>query len=113
MIADVFDLPLTTQTCFLSISDYGVEQMRVLWFLRSGINQTRIRRCILRLEFLHGLKIRCVSDNFGKLLQLLELIQFRSSLFLFSSSSAHNKFSVWTSFKTYASIKRSTTTKSL
>src|SRR4030095_10613859 len=77
-----------------------------------AVNQTRIRRRILRLEFLHGLKVRCVSDNFGKLLQLLELIQFRSSLFLFSNSSAHNKFSVWTSSETYASIKGSTTIKS-
>src|SRR5205809_800673 len=87
--------------------------MRVLWFLRGGVNQTRIRRGILRLEFLHGLKVRGVSDNFGKLFQLLELIQFRSSLFVFSNSGAHNKFSVWTSFETYASIKGSTTIKSI
>src|SRR5215470_9882429 len=86
--------------------------MRVLWFLRGGENQTWIRRRILRLEFLHGLKVRRVSDNFGKLLQLLELIQFRSSLFLFSNTGTHNKFSVWTSCETYASIKRSTTIKS-
>src|SRR5438046_4361719 len=70
--------------------------MRVLRFLRGGINQTRICRCVLRLEFLHGLEVRGVSDNFGKLFQLLELIQFRSSLFVFSNSSAHNKFSFWT-----------------
>src|SRR4029450_7158070 len=86
--------------------------MRVLRFLRGGVNQTRIRRRLLRLEFLHGLKVRGVSDNFGKLLQLLELIQFRSGLFVFSNSSAHNKFSVWTSPETYASIKGSTTIKS-
>src|SRR5436190_15015867 len=86
--------------------------MRVLRFLRGGINQTRICRCVLRLEFLHGLEVRGVSDNFGKLFQLLELIQFGSSLFVFSNSSAHNKFSFWTWSKTYASIKRSTTTKS-
>src|SRR5213075_221864 len=87
--------------------------MRVLRFLRGGINQTRICRCVLRLEFLHGLEVRGVSDNFGKLLQLLELIQFRSSLFVFSNSSAHNKFSFWTSSETYASIKGSTTIKSI
>src|SRR6185369_9480758 len=87
--------------------------MRVLWFLRGGINQTRIRRRILRLEFLHGLKVRRVSNNFGKLLELIELIQFRFSFFIFSNSSVHNKFSVWTSSETYSPIKRSTTTKSL
>src|SRR5215510_7252819 len=64
--------------------------MRILRFLRGGVNQTRIRRRILRLEFLHGLKVRRVSDDFGKRLQLVELSQFRSSLFLFSNSSAHN-----------------------
>src|SRR5215831_18015737 len=64
--------------------------MRILRFLRGGVNQTRIRRRILRLEFLHGLKVRRVSDDFGKLLQLVELSQFRYSLFLFSNSSAHN-----------------------
>src|SRR4026207_2095394 len=87
--------------------------MSVLRFLRGGVNQTWIRRRILRLEFLHGLKVRGVSNNFGKLFQLLELIQFRSSLFVFSNGSAHNKFSVWTSSETYASIKESTTIKSI
>src|SRR4030095_12882070 len=87
--------------------------MRVLRFLRGGVNQTRIRRRILRLVFLSWLQVRGVSDNFGKLLQLLELIQFRSGLFVFSNSSAHNKFSVWTSPETYASIKGSTTLKSI
>jgi len=48
--------------------------MSVLRFLRGGVNQTWIRRRILWLEFLHGLKVRGVGDNFGKLFQLLELI---------------------------------------
>ena len=50
--------------------------MRVLLLLRSGINQTRIRRRVLRLEILDRFKVSRVGNDFGKLLQLLELIQF-------------------------------------
>jgi hypothetical protein len=42
--------------------------MAVLLLLRGGVNQTRVRRRVLRFEILDGLKVRRVSDNFGKLL---------------------------------------------
>src|SRR5262249_12611315 len=62
--------------------------MPVLLLLSSGINQTRIRRCILRLELLHRLKVGRVSHDFGELFDLLELIQL--GLFFFGNSTAHN-----------------------
>ena len=64
--------------------------MRILCFLRCGVNQTRIRRRILRLEILDRFKIGCIGYDLGKFLQLLELIRFRFSFFLFSNGSAHN-----------------------
>ena len=84
---------VATQTRFLPIRQHFLEQMRVLLFLRGGINQARIRRRILRLEFLDRFKIGRVGDDFRKLLQLLQLIQFCFGFFFFSNSSAHNNSS--------------------
>src|SRR5204863_7192820 len=61
-----------------------------LWLLRGGVNQTRIRRRILRLKILDRFKVGGIGYDFGKFLQLLELIRFRFSFFLFSNSCAHN-----------------------
>src|SRR6266478_3412847 len=108
MIADVFDLRLATQSRTLPILQNFIQQMPVLLLLSSGINQAWVRRRILRLEILDRFKVGRVCDDFGKLLQLLELIQLR--LFLRSDSSNHNKSSVWLQLKTYARNERSTTT---
>src|SRR6266446_2175923 len=95
--------------------------MTVLLLLSRGINQTRVRRRILRLEILNRLEVGRISHDFGKLLQLLELIQLR--LFLIRDDGTHNRSSILLTgcsvtllrpqSKTYASIKRSTTTKSI
>src|SRR5437588_1345426 len=61
--------------------------MPVLLLLGSGINQARIRRRIFRLKILDRFKVGRVGHDFGKLLQLLELIQL--CLFLIRDSSAH------------------------
>ena len=115
MIANVFDLRLTAQTRFLPVREHFVHQMPVLLLLSGGINQTRVRRRILRLEILDRFKVRRVGHDFGKLLQLVELIQLR--LFLVRDSSAHNRSSVFlwgklpasrSVLKTYAPIRRST-----
>src|SRR5437016_10813331 len=107
MITNVFNLGRAAQTRFLPISQDLLEQMRVLLLLRRGINQTRVRRRVLRFEILDRLKIGRVGHDFGKLLQLLELVRLR--LLLIRDSSAHNRSSVWPESKTYAPIKRSTT----
>src|SRR5213596_1902977 len=49
--------------------------MRILLFLGCSINQTWVRRRILRLELLHRFKVRGVGHDLGELLDLLELIQ--------------------------------------
>src|SRR6266487_3039910 len=92
MIADVFDLRLATQSRILPILQNFIQQMPVLLLLSSGINQTWVCRRILRLEILDRFKIRRVRDDFRELLQLLELIQFRFSLSLFSNSGTHDFF---------------------
>src|SRR5713101_1346194 len=105
MIADVFDLRLATQSRILPILQNFIQQMPVLLLLSSGINQTWVRRRILRLEILDRFKVGRVRDDFGKLFQLLELIQLR--LFLLCDNSTHNKSSFWVEPKTYARNKRS------
>src|SRR6266705_4889701 len=62
--------------------------MRVLLFLRSSINQTWVCGCLLGFEFFHRFTVCRVGNDFGELLDLLELTQFR--LFFFGNSSAHN-----------------------
>ncbi len=87
MIADVLNLSLAAQSRFLPIGQNFVQQMSVLLLLGGRINQTRIRRCILRFKVLDRFKISRIGHDFGKLLQLLELIQLR--FLLFRDSSAH------------------------
>src|SRR5437667_2083459 len=106
MIADVFDLRLATQSRILPILQNFIQQMPVLLLLSSGINQAWVRRRILRLEILDRFKIRRVCDDFGELLQLLELIQLGFRFFLFSNCGAHNSPSFFD--RTYASNKGST-----
>src|SRR5256885_3871588 len=115
MIANVFDLRLATQPRVLAIFENFFEETSVLLFLGGCINQTRVRRRVLRLEFLHRVEVGRVGHDFGELLQLLELAQLR--LFLVRDSSAHNRSSVFlwgklpasrSVVKTYASIRRST-----
>ena len=62
--------------------------MTVLRFLGRGINQTRIRRRVLRFEFLDRFKISRVSHDLGKFFELFELVQLR--FLLFSDSRAHD-----------------------
>src|SRR5881394_424378 len=64
--------------------------MAILLFLRGGIHQARVRRRVLRLEFLDRLKIRRVRDDFGELLDLLELIQLCFAFLRFDNCSAHD-----------------------
>src|ERR1700748_1568281 len=73
--------------------------MRVLRFLRRGIDQTRIRRRILRLELFDRFEIGRVGHDFRKLLQLLQLIQFCSGLLLLNNSSAHDNSFFWLNSK--------------
>src|SRR5947207_15933907 len=94
MIADVFDLRRAAQARFLAVSQQFIEQMLILLLLGRGINQTWICRRVLRLKVFYRFKIRRVGDDFCKLLELLKLIRFRSSFFLFSDSGAHNSSSV-------------------
>src|SRR5215475_8641531 len=64
--------------------------MAVLLLLRRSVNQTWVCRRILRLEFLHRFKVRRIGDDFGELLQLLQLNQFRLRFLLFSNRGAHD-----------------------
>src|SRR4029077_11456109 len=90
MIANVFDLRLAAQTRFLPIGQHFFKQMPVLLLLSSGINQTRVRRRILRFKILDRLKISSVGNDLGEFFELIELAQLGSSFFLFSDSSAHD-----------------------
>src|SRR5438552_7641936 len=92
MIADVFDPRLATQPRVLPILQNFIQEMPVLLLVSSGINKAWVRRRILRLEILDRFKVGSVRDDFGELLQLLQLIQLRFSFFLFSDRSAHNIF---------------------
>src|SRR6266550_8649218 len=93
MIADVFDLRRAAQARFLAVSQHFIEQMLILLLLGRCVNQTWICRRVLRLKVSYRFKIRRVGDDFCKLLELLELIRFRSSFFLVSDSGAHNSSS--------------------
>src|SRR4030095_3667513 len=95
MITDVFDLRRTAESGFFPICQYFLEQMPVLGFLRRGVNQAWICRRVLWLELFDRFKIGCVSHDFGKLLQLLQLLQFCSGLLLLNDSSAHDNFSLF------------------
>ena len=66
--------------------------MRVRWFLRGGIHEARVRRRVLRLEILDRFEVGRIGHDFGKFLELFELIQFCFSFLLFSNSSAHKVF---------------------
>src|SRR3954447_8083732 len=94
MITDVFDLLVSAQTGFLSIGEHLLDQMRVLLLLSGGINQAWIRRGILRLELLDRFKIGGVRDDFRKLLQLFQLVQFCSGFLFLNDSNAHDNSSL-------------------
>src|SRR5438045_6091877 len=64
--------------------------MAILLFLRGGIHQARIRSRILRFEFFDRLKIGRVRDDFGELLDVLELIQLCFAFLRFDNCSAHD-----------------------
>src|SRR6266550_5839667 len=64
--------------------------MRVLWFLRGGINQARVRRRVLRLEILDRFKVGRVGHDLGEPLKLIELIQLCLAFLRFDNCSAHD-----------------------
>src|SRR5689334_13103516 len=88
MIANVFDLRVSAQSGILAVLQNFFQQTPVLLLLSSGINETRVRRRVLRFKFFHRVEIGGIGHDLGKVLQLLELIELR--FFLFSDSSAHN-----------------------
>ena len=83
MLDDVFDLRCAGEPGVFPIRDHFIEQMRIFFLLRRGVDQTRIGRGVLRLEFLDRLEIARVGDDFGKFLQLIELTQFCLGFFVF------------------------------
>src|SRR5205823_6289599 len=95
MIADIFDLCGTSETGFFPIRQHSLKQMRVLRFLRRSVNQARIRRRVLRFELLDRFEVSRVSHDFGKLLQLLQLVQLCFGLLLLNDSSAHDNSSLF------------------
>ena len=64
--------------------------MPVLLLLRRGVNQTWIRRRVLRFEFLDRFKIRRIGNDFCKFFKLIELIQLRFVFLRFDNCSAHD-----------------------
>src|SRR6266513_966514 len=112
MITDVFDLRRTTEPGFLPIRQHSLKQMRVLRFLTRRINQARIRRRVLRFELLNRFEVGRVGHDFGKLLQLLQLVQLCFGLLLLNDSSAHDNSSLFWLKPNVRPNKRSTTTKS-
>jgi len=61
--------------------------MGVLFFLRRSINETGIRRRVLRLEFLDRFKIGRVSNHLRELSNLIELTEL--GLFLGGNGATH------------------------
>ena len=57
--------------------------MRIRWFLRGGVDEARVRRRVLRLEILDRFEVARIGHDYGKFLELFELIQF---CFVFFSS---------------------------
>src|SRR5438477_9961126 len=95
MITDVFDLRRTTEPGFLPIRQHSLKQMRVLLLLRRRINEAWIRRRVLRFELLDRFEVGRVGHDFGKLLQLLQLVQLCFGLLLLNDSSAHDNSSLF------------------
>src|SRR5947208_2295062 len=75
-------------SCSAALNPSHVEAILINTRLRGSINQTWVRRRILRLELFHRFKVRRIGNDFGELFNLLELIQLR--LFFFGNSTAHN-----------------------
>src|SRR5205823_14348458 len=106
MIAVVFDLFRARQSRVLPVAQHLLEQVRIILFLYRGQDQAWVRRCVLRLERLHRLKIGRVSHDLGKFLQLLQLIQLRPGfLFRLFNCGAH-KYSILLFAKPYAAASR-------
>src|SRR6516164_5408452 len=113
MITDVFDLRRTAESGFFPIPQYFLEQMPVLGFLGRGVNQAWICRRVLWLELFDRFKIGRVGHDFGKLFQLLQLIQFCSDLLLLKDSAAHDNSSLFDLIQNVRLNKRTTTTNSM
>src|SRR6185503_5713378 len=79
--------------------------MPVLLFLSGCVNQTGVRRRVLRLELLNRFKIRCVANDFCKLLQLVELIRSCCGLLLFNNGGVHDNSSIFGLTRNYARIE--------
>src|SRR6266480_4180500 len=112
MIADIVYLRSTTEPRFLPIRQHSLKQMGVLRFLRGSVNQARIRRRVLRFELLDRFEISRVGHDFGKLLQLLQLIPLCFGLLLLHNSSAHDNSSLFCLKPNVSPNKTSTTTNS-
>jgi hypothetical protein len=76
--------------------------MPVLLLLSGCVNQTGVRRRVLRLELLNRFKIRCVANDFCKLLQLVELIRSCCGLLLFNNGGVHDNSSIFGLTRNYA-----------
>src|SRR5512133_2988184 len=111
MITDIFYLCRTSEAGFFPIRQHSLKQMRVLGFLRGSVNQARIRRRVLRFELLDRFEISRVGHDFGKLLQLLQLIQLCFGLLL-NDSSAHDNSSLFWLKPNVRANTTSTTTNS-
>src|SRR5437762_1757615 len=74
MVDDVVDLLAPTQAGSLSIRNYLIKQVDILFLLRRRVNQARVRRSVLGLELADRLKIAGVRDDLGEFLDLLELV---------------------------------------
>ena len=79
MIDDVLDLRRAAEPGFAAIGQHFFEEVTVIFLLRRRVNQTGIRRGILRLELADALEVSRIGDNCGELLDLFELVQFRVS----------------------------------
>jgi hypothetical protein len=72
-----------------AINQHFFEEMTVIRLLRRRVNQTGIRRGILRLELADTFEVSRVGDNCRKLLDLFELVQLRVTCFFIGNGTAH------------------------
>ncbi len=89
VIHDVLDLRRAGEAGAFPIGQHLIEQMKILLFLRGGVNQARVGRGIARLEFANTLEVAGIGDHDGKFLQLLKLAGLRSGFFLSGDVGAH------------------------
>ena len=73
MIDDVIELFGSGEAAIFPIGNRRIQNGAILRVRGSLEDQGRISGRILRFEFTHGLKIACIGDDLGELLELFKL----------------------------------------